>query len=114
MESKHIATLLRAKDPVKYKEIIDKAASEYYNDYKSPHIFPKQVLVNDLDKFPELAALRQDVIHGKYDDQADTADIDEMRAEFLSGNAPDETFRIFGFPIPTPDERLTKKINRQN
>lgn len=68
METHDIAGMLREKDPVRYKLIIDQAENYQYHDFKSYSALPKMQLVQDLEKFPELSELRQQVINGEFDE----------------------------------------------
>jgi hypothetical protein len=52
----------------RYNELIDKAKSGYYHDFKSELATPKSQLVEDLSYFPELQDVRESIIDGDYDE----------------------------------------------
>lgn len=89
--SKNLAEILAAKDKDKYKDIIERAALNGYHDFKfdripehpewGEDICPKLRLVEDLAAFPELADIRQQVMEGDFDDEADEEDDAIMRKE---------------------------------
>jgi hypothetical protein len=100
----------------RYDHIIKRAKNFGYHDFKFDCIpdhpeygdclCPKAQLVDDLSVFPELAAIRKEVMHGKYDDNCDEVDELRTRAMLLSENAPDQLFiKILGQDPPTREER---------
>lgn len=115
METKDLAEILTNLDKEKYKNIIQRAALNGYHDHKfdsipghpeyGETICPKLQLVQDLGQFPELEDIRQDVINGKYDEPADKLDEAQMRGWLLDDDAPDAMFEVFGFKVPTEQER---------
>lgn len=112
--TKELPQILSEKDPVRYKEIISKALAGVYHDYKSEETMPKIVLVNDLAVFPELTDVREAVIRGDYDEEADTVDQDMLRQDLLSEGVGDFLFTTLGLALPTADERLTGKVKSKN
>jgi hypothetical protein len=106
--------------------IIERAKNYGYHDFKFDCVpdhpeyadcnTPKIQLVKDLSRFPELDAIRKDVINGKYDDTSDETDKARMRAILLSEHASDNVFvSILGQDAPTKEERekfkLQSKLN---
>lgn len=114
-QSKDLAGILTKLNPVKYKDIIERAANNGYHDFKHHKIpghpeygecvGPKLQLATDLAQFPELSEIREQVIDGLYDESPDQDDQQEMMAILLEDNSPDAFFRSMGFPIPTKEER---------
>jgi len=115
-----IAQILRdRRGGEKYRAIIDRAANNGYHDHKFDKVpghpeygectCPKVQLVQDLSKFPELEDIRKDVMSGKYDEEADEQDQEEMRGWLIQDNAPDVMFTELGFKLPTEAERMLKK-----
>lgn len=80
-----LVALLRERGAEKYAQIISNAELLKYHDYKSdPEKFPdvvcgKLTLLTELEAFPELADIRQQVIDGVYDEQMDEMDKKAMR-----------------------------------
>lgn len=117
--TKDLAEILSKVDPNKYKAIIERAANNGYHDHKFDKIpghpeygdtlCPKVQLVDDLSKFPELEPIRKDVMNGKYDEEADAQDVEEMRGWLIADNAPDKMFKQMGFKVPTEAERKLKR-----
>lgn len=114
-----IADILKKRNPEKYKAIIIRAANNGYHDHKFDKIpghpeygdclCPKVQLCQDLQKFPELQDLMQEVMNGKYDEPADEQDQQEMRGWLIEDGAPDGVFKELGFDPPTQAERLLRK-----
>jgi hypothetical protein len=69
-------------------------------------------LVSDLSSYPELEDIRNEVINGKYDEPADEEDQEEMRGWLMDDNSPDAMFTMFGFKIPTKQEREQRNKNK--
>lgn len=67
----------------KLDSIIKKARNNHYHDYKAPDhvICGKTDFVNDSAKYPELKDLRNRVINGEFDEQADEDDKADMRRD---------------------------------
>lgn len=67
----------------KLDAIIKKAEQNYYHDYKNPPgvTCGKTEFVNDSAKFHELKDLRQRVINGEFDEEADEDDKAMMRQD---------------------------------
>ncbi len=65
----------------RYDELIAKAKDNWYHDYKNPGqvVCGKVELINDLEKFPELAYIREAVMNGEYDEEADEDDKQMLR-----------------------------------
>lgn len=106
----------------KYRAIIDRAANNGYHDHKFDKIpghpeygdclCPKVQLVADLERFPELSDIRQDVMNGKYDEPADEQDQEEMRGWLIQDGAGDAMFEAMKLKPPTKAERkLGRPIN---
>lgn len=113
--SKDLAEILSKRNAEKYKSIIERASLNGYHDHKFENIpghaeyanciCPKMQLVEDLNAFPELSDIQQQVIDGVYDDPADAEDQAEMRLWLMDDNAPNAMFAQLGFDIPTEEER---------
>lgn len=118
-QTKDLAEILSKRDAEKYKQIIQRAGLEGYHDHKFSKVpghpeygecvCPKMQLVADLQKFPELEDIRQEVMNGKYDEPADGEDQQEMRGWLMDDNSPDGMFTMLGFEIPTKEEREQRK-----
>jgi hypothetical protein len=117
-QSKDLAGILTKLNPVKYKDIIERAANNGYHCFKYHKIpdhpeyadcEPKSQLVYDLAQYPELAEIKEQVMDGLYDESPDQEDQQEMMAMLLQDNSPDAFFRSMGFPIPTKEERAEYK-----
>jgi len=106
--------ILRARGAARYKTIIDKAVVGTYHDYKSQLNMCKVELVNDLARYPELEDIKQAVMEGKYDEEADDTDKDNLRQDLLSDGVGDSLFTALGLEVPTPDERLTGRVKSKN
>jgi len=120
--SKNLAEILAARDPQKYKAIIERAAANGYHDFKHDVIpghpeygdtEPKMQLIDDLNQFPELADIRERVIDGEFDDEADEEDQQRMRIELLNDDVPDVIFEQLGLKVPDQAERICHKRNRR-
>ncbi len=117
--TKDLATLLAQRDPVKYMEIITRAANNGYHDHKFDKVplhpeygeclCPKVQLVKDLSQFPELRDIAEDVMNGIYDEQADEQDVQEMRGWLIEDGAGDALFDELNLDRPTPAERKLKR-----
>jgi len=122
--SKDLAGILSKLDPVRYKAIIERAANQGYHDHKFDKIpdhpeygttmCPKIQLVNDLSQFPELEEIRQQVMSGDFDDEADAEDQQEMRGWLMDDNSPDAMFKTLGFDPPTKKEREERRKGKLN
>lgn len=118
-QTKDLAEILSKRDAEKYKAIIERAANNGYHDHKFSKIpdhpeygyctCPKVQLVADLSKFPELDSICQEVMNGKYDEEADEQDVEEMRGWLIEDNAPDKMFEQLGFKVPSEAERKLKR-----
>lgn len=114
-----IAEILRGVNPTKYKAIIERAANNGYHDHKFDKIpghpeygdciCPKVQLVKDLSEFKELAGIRQRVMDGDFDEQADAQDVEEMRGWLIKDGASDAIFIEMKMKPPTQAERLLRK-----
>lgn len=117
--TKDIAVILKARNPEKYKAIIERAANNGYHDHKFMNIpghpeygdclCPKVQLVEDLNEFPELSDIKRDVINGKYDEPADEQDKREMRGWLIADGASDQMFHTLGLTPPTAAERMFRR-----
>lgn len=122
-QTKDLAEILSKRDAEKYKHIIERAANNGYSDHKFNKIpghpeygecvCPKVQLVKDLGEYPELIDIQQEVMDGKYDEAADEEDQQEMRGWLMDDNSPDAMFTMFGFAVPTPEEREQRKKSKQ-
>ncbi len=121
--TKDLAEILTARDPVKYREIVERAANEGYNDFKFDCIpehpeyadcfCPKMQLVEDLTEFPELNDIRRRVIDGDFDEPVDPDDRFRMRVEMMNDCVPDAIFTALGFDPPTEEEREAMRKSAQ-
>jgi hypothetical protein len=84
--------MLLAKDENKrFSGLIEKAVKGMYHDYKSDLATPKVELVNDLSRFPELEEIRQMVMEGEFDEEADDEDL-----AMLKKDTPKELWKTLG------------------
>lgn len=122
LPSKILSEILRKRDPEKYKAIIERAANNGYHDHKFDKIpghpeyadtaCPKIKLVDDLSNFPELTDIRERVMDGEFDDDADKEDQEEIRGWLMDDNSPDLMFEQLGFRVPTKQERRKWKYKK--
>ncbi len=83
-----VSELTKRNTDGRYNSIIERAADKGYHDFKFDEdkyedcICPKIDLVDDLDKFPELNDVRQDVINGIYDEAPDEEDNRNIEKDF--------------------------------
>jgi hypothetical protein len=120
--SKLLAVTLSQRDPVKYREIIDRAANNGYHDFKfdripghpewAEDVCPKMRLVQDLSAFPELNDIRQLAMEGEWDDTGDDEDAMVMRNMLMDENVPDAMFKMLGFNPPSSKEKRRHKIKK--
>lgn len=63
-----------------YSPLITRCQQFYYHDVLKPaHVFdPKKMLLDDLNRFPELADIRAQVILGDYDEAENWQDIEDL------------------------------------
>ena len=117
----HLVEALKARNENgKYNTIIARAANNGYHDHKFDKIpghpeygdcnCPKIKLVEDLQQFPELIDITQDVMQGVYDEPADATDQEEMRGWLIEDEASDHMFEMLGLKLPTDAERKLKRV----
>lgn len=76
-----------------YDWLIENAKNNRYHDFKNPEdvLCGKMELVDDLNQYPELDDIRQDVMNGVYDEEADEDD-----KEMLRQDLPPDMRKFFG------------------
>lgn len=77
----------------RFDNFIQKAKDNYYHDYKAPAdvVCGKTLFVSETTNIPELKHLRDAVINGDYDEEADEDDKAEMRKDL-----PSSMWAMFG------------------
>lgn len=88
-----VAELEKVNKDGKFDKIIQQAKDNYYHDYKQPeHVVCGKILfVAETANIPELSALRNAVMNGEYDEEADEIDKAEMRKDL-----PASMWAMFG------------------
>lgn len=84
-----VADLQKRNAGDKYNHIIKRAKQNMYHDFKQPDgimIEPKSLLLQDLQPFPELMDIKENVITGVYDESPDYSDCMKMRNDIIENS----------------------------
>lgn len=76
--------------------MIAEAKAGEYHDYKNEKYICGKIAVAELLRKAGLTELRERVIDGEFDEEADEVDQENMRKEWLDSGAPEQLLEVFG------------------